>query len=99
MIEVDDEMLITVTRVPGVGPEEEARLHLLGAAEALKRQAASAHARGMTLLEQSAKIAQIADLLEDASVVAVRDLFVEAGLLAIEDEEPEPVVTARGGEG
>ena len=77
-------------------PADEARLHLEAAASALHTQAADAHAEGMFLEGQSARIEQLAKLLSDEELIRMRDLFVQEGLLEIERKGPD--VTCPGGE-
>lgn len=54
------------------------------AAHALHLKAADAHAEGMYLEAQSARIEQLAQVLSDEEVVKMRDLFKAEGVITVE---------------
>lgn len=76
-------------------PAEEARLQMRAAARDLHHQAADAHAEGMYLEAQSARIEQLAQVLSDEEAIRMRDLFVAEGVIVV---EPGLDVNSPGGE-
>lgn len=54
------------------------------AAHVLHMKAADAHAEGMYLEAQSARIEQLAQVLSDEEVVKMRDLFVAERVITVE---------------
>lgn len=74
---------IEVSPCPWESPAEEARAQLRAAARELHVQAADAHAEGMYLEGQSARIEQLAQVLCDEEAVKMRDLFVAEGVMVV----------------
>lgn len=66
-------------------PAEEARLQMQAAARELHVRAADAHAEGMFLESQSARIEQLAKVLSDEEAIRMRDLFVAEGVIVVEE--------------
>lgn len=75
---------IELLACPWETPAEEARLQMKAAAHALHLKAADAHAEGMYLEAQSARIEQLAQVLSDEEVAKMRDLFVAEGVITLE---------------
>lgn len=75
---------IELAALPWETPAEEARLQMQGAARELHVRAADAHAEGMYLESQSARIDQLARVLSDEEAIKMRDLFVAEGVIAVE---------------
>lgn len=67
-------------------PAEEARLQMQAAARELHVRAADAHAEGMYLESQSARIEQLARVLSDEEAIKMRDLFVAEGVMIVEEK-------------
>lgn len=74
---------IELAALPWETPAEEARLQMQAAARDLHIQAADAHAEGMYLESQSARIDQLAKILSDEEAIRMRDLFVAEGVIAV----------------
>lgn len=75
---------IHILACPWEAPAEEARLQMKAAAHALHIKAADAHAEGMYLEAQSARIEQLASVLSDEETINMRDLFVAEGVITLE---------------
>lgn len=75
---------IQILACPWEAPAEEARLQMKAAAHALHLKAADAHAEGMYLEAQSARIEQLASVLSDEETIRMRDLFVAEGVITLE---------------
>lgn len=75
---------IEILTCPWETPAEEVRLQMKAAAHALHMKAADAHAEGMYLEAQSARIEQLTSVLGDDELVKMRDLFVAEGVITLE---------------
>lgn len=76
--------MIEVQACPWEAPAEEARLQMRAAARELHVRAADAHAEGMFLEAQSARIEQLAQVLSDEEAIRMRNLLVAEGVMTVE---------------
>lgn len=81
---MSDQKPIELAALPWETPAEEARLQMKATAHALHIKAADAHAEGMYLESQSARIEQLASVLSDEEAIRMRDLFVAEGVITLE---------------
>lgn len=74
---------VLVFPCPDLSPAEEAKAQMLTCAASLHVDAADAHAQGLYLERQAARLETLIELMSDEEMIQARDKCVEEGLIEV----------------